>query len=35
MAELNLKSQQRSETPTPPQPEALCGFWPTALLLVG
>jgi len=30
-----LTSQQRGEAPVPPQPEALRGFWPAALLLVG
>jgi hypothetical protein len=29
-----LTSQQRGETPAPPQPEGLRGFWPGALLLV-
>ena len=30
-----LTSQERGETPAPPQPEGLRGTWPGALLLVG
>src|SRR5215469_2290621 len=35
IADSYLTSQQRGQAPAPPQPGGLCGFWPSALLLVG